>query len=135
MKPLLLLLLLVLILPGCASLFSSDEQSVSVNTLDGKNVKAVITQGDATQKVTLPAVIPVKRNGKKVHIAIREQDNPCYKSSEHEIPQSFNTVVLANILGLWVSELSTVTDFVTGKIWSYDSTTLIIEPSDKADCR
>ncbi len=115
MKKELMLLILGIIalcfMSGCASMFSGSSEPVTFNSSpDGATVTV---NGQVLGKT--PTTITLKR--KKDQFV--EFDKEGYTKQKMQIATSFNPWVLANVLWCFACPLSTTTDFVTGAAYEY----------------
>lgn len=100
----------VALMSGCASITTSEEQSINVTTSNNK--PAEVTVDDKT--VTAPGMVVVLRDGKDkvVRTSAEGCDNatPVKKSIT---PIFWGNVIIGGLLG-------STTDTVTGKMWDYE---------------
>jgi hypothetical protein len=104
---------------GCASLTTSNEQSVRVETYDDKGVEVVgatcaITKGTIKSEFTTPTSIPFRRGSDDVFIDCRKGDLPMAKGqvTSRANANTFGNLLLGGPIGL-------VIDQSTGKAYSY----------------
>jgi hypothetical protein len=106
-------------LQGCASLTTSNEQSVRVETYDDKGVEVVgatcaITKGTIKSEFTTPTSIPLRRGSDDVFIDCRKGDLPMAKGqvTSRANANTFGNFLLGGPIGV-------VIDQSTGKAYSY----------------
>lgn len=100
----------VLLMSGCASVTSSEEQSINVTTSNNK--PAEVTVDDKT--ITAPGMVVVLRDGKDKVVKTKTEgcDNvtPVKKTIA---PVFWGNIIIGGVLG-------STTDSVTGKMWDYE---------------
>lgn len=106
------------LMSGCASITSSEEQSINITTSNNK--PAEVSVDDKT--VTAPGVVVVLRDGKDKVVKTKAEgcDNatPIKKSIT---PIFWGNIVIGGVLG-------STTDGVTGKMWDYEDSVEISCP-------
>ena len=133
MKKSFLLLLTLLSLSSCATLFSGKTQNVNLMPTDNSGDSEVeVSNGKIVQNIKIPAMVTIPRSNGNLVIKVKE--NSCYKDS-HSIHESrVNLFTLLNILGSWFSTSSTSTDGVSGALWSYDNS-IMVNTQKKPGCK
>lgn len=109
MKKLLVLGATILLTNGCASVMTTDTQSINVTTSNNK--PAEITVDDKT--VTAPGMVVVLRDGKDK--VVKSKTDGCDNATPVKksiTPVFFGNIVIGGLLG-------STTDGVTGKMWDY----------------
>jgi uncharacterized protein YceK len=108
----------VVLMSGCASITSSEEQSINITTSNNKS--AEVTVDDKT--VTAPGMVVVLRDGKDK--VVRTDAEGCDTATP--IKKSITPVFWGNIIigGL----LGSTTDGATGKMWDYEESVEISCP-------
>jgi len=100
---------------GCASIMTDDIASLNVKTSSGKQAKVTLDN----QEYTVPGVILVQKEGRD--LIFNTQANNCQNTTvvKREIePWFWGDVVL-------LSPLSTVVDYFSESMWTYDETVVI----------
>lgn len=106
---------------GCASIISGQNQNINLSTSNGKPVDAVVISKEGSQEVSLPAVINVKKSQENIIVQVKE--NNTTKASTTVIPASLDLVFCLNY---FTGFLGSTTDYVTGAMWEYEPTSVII---------
>jgi uncharacterized protein YceK len=109
MKKIFVLVSAVFMASGCATVMTSETQSINVTT--SNNQPAQVTVDD--KQVTTPGMVVVLRDGKdkvvKSSTAGCDNATPIKKSIT---PIFFGNIMIGGVLG-------STTDGVTGKLWDY----------------
>jgi len=115
MKNLVVGLVSILLMSGCASLISSDVQSIKVTSSNNKPVK--VTIDDKT--VVTPSRVIVIRDGtdKKVESSAEGCDNNTL------IKKTITPSFFANLISWGL--LGSTTDAATGKMWNYEDSVVV----------
>lgn len=99
----------VLVMTGCASLMTADEQSIKVTASNGVPIEVTVDD----KKTTTPGYVVVLRDGKdkvvNTSTAGCATATPIKKSVA---PVFFGNIVIGGLLG-------STTDSSTGKMWNY----------------
>lgn len=98
------------LMSGCASVTSSEEQSINVTTSNNK--PAEVTVDDKT--ITAPGMVVVLRDGKNKVVSTTTEG--CEKTTPIDkkiTPVFWGNIVVGGVLG-------STTDGVTGKMWDYE---------------
>lgn len=101
---------LIFTLSGCASIMTSDEQSIEVITTNGKAVDVNI-DGNS---IKTPGSIRVVRDGRNKVLRTTEQDcDSATIVNKSVTPVFFGNIIFGGLLG-------STTDSSTGKMWDYE---------------
>jgi ABC-type uncharacterized transport system auxiliary subunit len=119
------ILLCVIMLTGCATLFDNSPDVISLQTSDGKPAAAKVDAGKGEILVTLPTTVPIARSSKP--IVINVQETKTTKSSTYEATSHVTGLFWLDFIPL--SPLSTTIDAATGNMWSYDD--LVVVPVER----
>ncbi|MDR3163259.1 MAG: hypothetical protein LBT81_05330 [Helicobacteraceae bacterium] len=106
---------------GCATLVGGGEQSVTLQTADGKQAEATVMSGSGSQIVTLPATIIVKRANVPLSVNVKETGTTSggsYSQSPKVNPWFFGNIITGGLIG-------STTDAVTGSMWIYDDSVVV----------
>lgn len=133
MKNLFIMLISVFLISGCATIVDTAKgktQQIYFTTPTGKSVVAVIDG----QKVTIPAVVEVKKSG-EIDVNIFTSDNPQYLNYSARL-SSLNAKETApawwlNIMGSFFSTSGSTTDKVAGSSYQYSQPVVIIPVNEK----
>ncbi len=109
MKKIALIAAIAALSTGCASIMTSENQSINVTTSNNKPAEVTI-EG---QTITAPGSVIVLRDGKDK--VLRTKANGCDTAtpvSKSVTPVFFGNVIIGGALG-------STTDSVTGKMWDY----------------
>jgi uncharacterized protein YceK len=108
----------VILMSGCASITSSEEQSINITTSNNK--PAEVTVDDKT--VTAPGMVVVLRDGKdKVVKTNAEGCDNATPIKKTITPVFWGNIIIGGVLG-------STTDGATGKMWDYEESVEISCP-------
>ena len=110
MKNLVLSATTILLMSGCASIMTADEQSIKVTSSNNK--PTTVTIDDKT--VVTPGTVVVLRDGKDK--VAQSSDDGCDNVTlvkKNVTPVFFGNIVIGGVLG-------STTDASTGKMWDYE---------------
>ena len=108
-------LLLLLNLTGCATLFNNNPQPIKINTPGNKPANAKISApGVKPYKITIPDVIFSHASSfTPLKITV---DDPCYLAKTVRVDTSLEPIFWANIFNAFYGM---PLDYLTGSMWSY----------------
>lgn len=107
--------LVSLLLSGCATMFSDNQQQVALHSATGQNV-AVRIQAPASSeyRATLPTVVNTRASSFNDLVVV--VDDPCFEPLRYVVGKSPQPVYFLNLLnlhGLYI-------DYFSGRMWQYD---------------
>jgi hypothetical protein len=123
------ILLCVIMLTGCATMFNNSPDVIALQTSDGKPAAAKVNAGKGEILVTLPTAVPIAKSNKP--IVINVQETKTTKSSTYEAPSHVTGWFWLNALWCFACPLSTITDLASGDMWSYDD--LVVVPVERKE--
>lgn len=114
-----MLVLLVLLLAACATIFTSSSQNISVDSNPkGATIIVNTTGGIQVFEGTTPASVHLDRKNKYVVIVNLEG----YREERIQIGQTLNPITIVNLL-FWPGF---IVDLVTGAVWNLDPDQLFV---------
>jgi len=108
------LLSLFLLISGCATIFNSKPQKITLLPSNKKKVQVSIQGPNGTYKKTIPAEISVTPHFKNSNVLITVDDD-CYKGVV-SVEKHTTMVYWANVLNFY----GFLIDPLTGKVWEYE---------------
>jgi uncharacterized protein YceK len=99
-----------LLISGCASVMTAEQQTINVKTNAGQAIE--VTVDDKT--ITAPGVVTVLRDGKDK--VVRTNNTACDKTTpikKKVAPAFFGNIIIGGLPG-------STTDASTGKMWNYE---------------
>lgn len=109
-------------LSACATIFSSDSQSVSVRASNGASFEATLSDGTA---ISVPGTVNIQKvDSQLIQIFTNEKNCASVTTVNRRVTGAF----WGNIIGMTSSSgipSSPATDYVTGKMWNYDTNVVI----------
>lgn len=116
---------LMMLLTGCATMFSGTHQDVKFNTnhyevgakLNSKTTLEVISDKNRVRnEIKGGDIVSVHRTSKPIIVKVKESE--CILPSEESFDSGTNSLVILDVL--MTSLLSTSIDSSTGALWEYD---------------
>lgn len=105
----------ILLLSGCASIMTHDQQSINVTASNNKPIE--VTVDDKT--TSAPGTVVVLRDGKdKVVRTTAEGCDSATPIKKSITPVFFGNIVIGGLLG-------STTDAATGKMWDYQDSVVV----------
>lgn len=105
----------VLVMTGCASVMTAEEQSIKVTASNGAPIEVTVDD----KKATTPGTVVVLRDGKdkvvNTSTAGCATTTPIKKSVA---PVFFGNIIIGGVLG-------STTDASTGKMWNYQDNVVV----------
>ncbi len=133
-KHLKILALSLLVLQGvsCARIISGTTQTLTIQTSNGKNVKAVVQSATGTQNITIPNSITVVRSKEPLKIIVKAEK--CNQESTQISTPKYNPVALDDLSFGVFGLTSTTVDLSSGAIWNYDNN-IMVNVNSKENCK
>ena len=123
MKKLILILMIVAILPGCATIIKGKTKDINILTNTGEEAEINIFSASGTQTVVVPAVVNVKRDNRPITITVK--GNKCTRTTTTVVQEKVELWTLGNI-PLYIFGLTgTTVDASTGAMWDYDDSIVV----------
>lgn len=123
LTPLMMGVLLLVTLTGCASLFSDDTKSIHVLTSNAQTTQVIV---DGREYV-VPGVIVLQKDGMpKVLSSQSKYCRDTLLNTRHE------DAFWLNALGSYFGLSSSTTDYVTDAMWTYDDIAIVYCEADPA---
>lgn len=114
---LLVLVILSMMLGGCATILSGEKQKINITTDDPSKKYNVRIDG---QPVSAPGIVEVKRENKEKILTVDE----C-PGQEIMLQKEVNPVFFVNILSGGV--FGSTTDYATDSMWKYEPSNITIK--------
>lgn len=114
------LALAMVLLSGCASVMTSEQQSINVTASNNKPIDVTVDDKSAST----PGIVVVLRDGKDK--VVRTTSEGCDNTTpikKSVTPVFFGNIVIGGLLG-------STTDASTGKMWDYQDTVVVNCVSD-----
>ncbi|WP_137166560.1 YajG family lipoprotein [Salinimonas lutimaris] len=108
MKKVLFAGLSTLWLSGCASIMTSEQQTINVTASNGKKVE--VTVDDKT--TVTPGTVTVLRDGKEKIVNVSDSACQAAPIEKNIAPAFWGNIIIGGLLG-------STTDSSTGKMWNY----------------
>ena len=126
-----LVILSILALSGCGTLFTGKQSNIALNTSNGKRVKVSVSSIGGMQEVTAPTSIIVKKGSVPVQISVKDK---CYEETIQTVPSKMNIVSLANLLFGLFGTTGLGIDAGNGTLWTYENS-VTIPVHKKSNCK
>ena len=114
------MLAIALSVAGCATMFGSSSQKVNVKASNGQSFTAELSTGG--QSFQVPGTIEVDKNGPDPVKIITNNAN-C--STVTEIDRNVGFLVWGNAISTTSSVLGAGADYVSGKMWNYNTNVIV----------
>jgi uncharacterized protein YceK len=115
------LLIMVVLLSGCASIVDGGPDFINLSTNDGSSAKAEIISKLGVQTLTLPTILTMPKSCDDVSIRVLDDDTN--NASVAVIDSGVNPWIAGNIIFGGLIGLGV--DALTGAICTYDSLTIV----------
>ena len=111
------ILTIALSISGCATLFGQSSQVVNVRASNGQSFEAELSSGEP---IKAPGTVAIRKNGSEP-VKIITNDRNC--SPVTTVDRTIAGVFWANVISGGI--LGSGTDYITGKMWNYDTNVII----------
>ncbi len=116
----LFMIISVLVLSACATMFNGTTKNINVMTSNGDKVTADITSKSGMQTVTLPSIISVDKGNVAITISVKE--DKCHRQTVYMADNHLDMFFLGNAFNYFIG---TSTDIPNGAMWTYDDNIVV----------
>ncbi|MCP4355490.1 MAG: hypothetical protein GY793_07645 [Proteobacteria bacterium] len=112
----------IMLLTGCAGMFTGSNKSINVSSSDGKQVKAKIASSKGISDIMLPAVYQADRDQSGIYVSINDE---CYENYTYIVQSRLNWPFFINFFASAFGLTGTTMDVSSGNMWTYDDMSII----------
>ena len=132
MKKIVLTLLTVAMLSGCASIVNGRNKNINLLSSTGEETEVDVVSANGVQTVVIPSVVTVQRANQPITINVK--DTKCIRPS---------TTIVSDKLSMWFfgdffmsifGLTGTTVDVTSGAMWNYDDN-IVVPVYEKKSCK
>lgn len=132
MKKIVLTLLTVTMLSGCASIVNGRNKNINLLSSTGEETEVDVVSANGVQTVVIPSVVTVQRANQPITINVK--DTKCIRPSttiaSDKLSMWFFGDFFMSIFGL----TGTTVDVTSGAMWNYDDN-IVVPVYEKKSCK
>lgn len=123
MKKLMLTLIAIALLPGCATVIKGKTKDINILTNTGEEAEVNVVSASGVQTVTIPSVVNVKKDNRPITITVK--GTKCHRATTTIVPEKVELWTIANVFMYVFGFTGTTVDASTGAMWDYDDSIVV----------